>query len=84
MPREGGRWKVTKGTVTKVGEGRKDVTIKSADGPEKTVHLGKEATVETAHASWIQTQYTEKTGDKVVVYATVEPTKEVVHLFKKL
>jgi hypothetical protein len=74
----------TEGTVTKVGEGGKDVTVKSADATEKTVHIGEEATVETAHGVVDTTKYTAKAGDKVVLYTTVEPTKEVVHLFKKL
>jgi hypothetical protein len=79
-----GTWKVTEGTVTKVGEGGKDVTIKLKDGTEKVYHVGKEATVETAHGVVEGSKYTAKAGDKVVVYTTVDPTKEVVHLFKKL
>jgi hypothetical protein len=79
-----GTWKVTEGTVTKVGEGGKDVTIKLKDGTEKTYHVGKEATIETGHGVEEGTKYTARAGDKVVVYTTVDPTKEVVHLFKKL
>jgi hypothetical protein len=79
-----GTWKVTEGTVTKVGEGGKDVTIKMKDGTEKVYHVGKEATVETEHGVVEGSKYTAKAGDKVVVYSTVDPTKEVVHLFKKL
>lgn len=79
-----GTWKVTEGTVTKIGEGGKDVTVKLADGTEKTYHVGKEATVEGGHGIEDAGKYTGKTGDKVVVYTTVDPTKEVVRLFKKL
>lgn len=79
-----GTWKVTEGTVTKVGEGGKDVTIKLKDGTEKTYHVGKETTVETGHGVVEGSKDTAKAGDKVVVYTTVDPTKEVVHLFKKL
>lgn len=79
-----GTWKVTEGTVTKIGEGGKDVTIKLADGTEKTYHVGKEATVEAGHGIVDAGKYTGKAGDKVVVYTTVDPTKEVVRLFKKL
>jgi len=79
-----GTWKVTEGTVTKVGEGGKEVTVKLKDGTEKTYHLGKEATVKSGHGIEEGGKYTGKAGDKVVVYTTVDPAKEVVHLFKKL
>jgi hypothetical protein len=79
-----GTWEVTEGTVTKVGEGGKDVTVKLKDGTEKTYHVGKDATVDTGHGIVDGSKYTAKAGDKVAVYATVDPTKEVVHLFKKL
>jgi hypothetical protein len=79
-----GTWKVTEGTVTKVGEGGKDVTIKLKDGTEKTYQVGKEATVDTGHGVVEGSKYTAKAGDKVAVYTIVDPTKEVVHLFKKL
>ena len=70
--------------MTKVGEGGKDVTVKLKDGTEKTYHVGKETTVETGHGIAEGSKYTAKAGDKVVVYSTVDPTKEVVHLFKKI
>jgi hypothetical protein len=79
-----GTWKATECTVTAVGKGGRDVTVKTADGSEKVFHLGKEATVETEHGVVDASKYTAKAGDKVVVYSTVEPGKEVVHLFKKL
>jgi len=79
-----GTWKVTEGTVTKVGEGGKDVTVKLKDGTEKTFRVGKEATVDTGHGVEEAGKYTGKAGDKIVVYTTVDPIKEVAHLFKKL
>jgi len=79
-----GTWEVTKGTVTKVGEGGKAVTVKLADGTEKTFDVSKEAAVESAHGVKTAGMYTGKAGDKVVLYSTVDPTKDVVHLFKKL
>jgi hypothetical protein len=79
-----GTWKATECTVTAVGKGGRDVTVKMADGTEKTVHLGKEASVETEHGVVDASKDTAKAGDKVVIYSTVEPGKEVVHLFKKL
>ncbi len=54
------------------------------DGTEKTYHVAKEATVDTGHGVVEGSKYTAKAGDKVVVYTTVDPTKEVVHVFKKL
>lgn len=79
-----GTWKVSEGTVEKVGEGGKDVTVKMADGTEKTYHVGKEASVESEKGAVAAGKYTGKAGDKVVVYSMVDPTKDVVHLFKKL
>ena len=79
-----GTWEVTKGTVTKVGEGGKNVTVKLADGTEKTFDVSKEAGVETGRGVKDAGMYTGKAGDKVVMYSTVDPTKDVVHLFKKL
>lgn len=79
-----GTWKVTEGTVTKVGEGGKDVTVKLADGTEKTYDVGKDASVDAGHGIVDAGRYTGKAGDKVAVYSVVDPTKEVAHLFKKL
>ena len=79
-----GTWKVTEGTVTKIGEGGKDVTIKLADGTEKTYDVGKDATVDAGHGIVNAGKYTGKAGDKIAVYTVVDPTKEVAHLFKRL
>lgn len=79
-----GTWKVTEGTVTKVGEGGKDVTVKLKDGTEETYHVSEKAAVDSGHGVVDAGKYTGKAGDKVVVYSTVDPTKKVVHLFKKL
>jgi hypothetical protein len=79
-----GTWKVTEGTVTKVGEGGKDVTIKLADGTENTYDVGKDASIDAGRGIVDAGKYTGKTGDKVAVYSVVDPTKEVAHLFKKL
>jgi hypothetical protein len=79
-----GTWKATEGTVTAVGKGGKEVTVKTADGTEKTFELGKDATVDTGKGVYDASKYVAKAGDKVAVYSTVEPGKEIVHLFKKL
>lgn len=79
-----GTWKVTEGTVTKIGEGGKDVTIKMKDGTEKTYHLSKKATIETGKGIEEAGKYSGEAGEKVVIYSTVDPTKEIVHLFRRL
>jgi hypothetical protein len=76
--------KATEGTVTAVGKGGHTVTMKLADGTEKTFDVGKEAMVDTGHGVSDGTKVTAKAGEKVIVYSTVKPAGEVVHLFKKL
>jgi hypothetical protein len=76
--------KATEGTVTAVGKGGHTVTVKLADGTEKTFDVGKEAMVDTGHGVAEGSKFTAKEGEKVVVYSTVKPAGEVVHLFKKL
>jgi len=75
-----GGYKVVEGTVTKVGEGGKTITVKAADGTEQTFevagHGTKVAAVDTAKG-------TEK-GAKVTVYYTESAGKKVVHFFEKL
>jgi hypothetical protein len=77
-------WKATEGTVTAVGKGGREVTVKAADGTEKTFDLGKDATVDCGKGIYDGSKYVAKAGDKVAVYTIVEPGKEVVHLFRKL
>jgi len=79
-----GTWKATEGTVTAVGKAGKEVTVKTADGTEKTFELGKDATVDSGKGLYDGGKYVAKAGDKVVIYSTAEPGKEIVHLFKKL
>jgi ABC-type Fe3+-hydroxamate transport system substrate-binding protein len=76
--------KATEGTVTAVGKGGHTVTMKLADGTEKTFDVGKEAMVDTGHGVSEGSKFTAKEGEKAVVYSTVKPAGEVVHLFKKL
>ena len=79
-----GTWKVTEGTVEKVGDGGKWVSIKTKDGSVKTYEVSKKATIETGKGIEEGGKYTGKAGEKVVVYSMVDPTKEVGHFFKKL
>jgi len=73
-------YKSVEGTVTKVGEGGKTITVKAADGTEHTFevagHGTKVAAVDTAKG-------TEK-GAKVTVYYTESAGKKVAHFFEKL
>jgi len=68
------------GTVTKVGEGGKTVTVKAADGTEQVF---KVAGHDTAVAAKDLGKGAEKTG-KVTVYYTEEGGKKIVHFFQKL
>ena len=75
-----GGYKSVEGTVTKVGEGGKTITVKAADGTEHTFevagHGTKVAAVDTAKG-------TEK-GAKVTVYYTESAGKKIAHFFEKL
>jgi hypothetical protein len=72
--------KSMEGVVTKVGEGGKTITVKAADGTERTFdvvgHDTKVAAVDTGKG-------TEK-GAKVTVYYTESAGKKVVHFFEKI
>jgi hypothetical protein len=68
------------GTVSKVGEGGKTVTVKAADGTEQTFNVVGRDTKESAEAIG---KGADKTG-KVTVYYTEQGGKKVAHFFKKL
>jgi len=72
--------KSMEGVITKVGEGGKTITVKAADGTERTFevagHDTKVAAVDTGKG-------TEK-GAKVTVYYSESTGKKVVHFFEKL
>ncbi len=68
------------GTVSKVGEGGKTVTMKAADGTEQTFSVVGKDTKESAEAIG---KDADKTG-KVTVYYTEQGGKKVAHFFKKL
>jgi preprotein translocase subunit YajC len=72
--------KATEGTVTKVGEGGKTVTVKAADGTEQTFEV-------VGHDTKVAAQDTAKgatKGGKVTVYYTEKAGKKVAHFFEKL
>jgi len=73
-------YKSVEGTVTKVGEGGKTITVKAADGTEHTFevagHGTKVAAVDTAKGA--------EKGAKVTVYYTESAGKKIAHFFEKL
>jgi len=68
------------GTVSKVGEGGKTVTVKAADGTEQTFEVVGKDTKESAEAIG---KGADKSA-KVTVYYTESAGKKVAHFFKKL
>ncbi|MGB8321574.1 MAG: hypothetical protein WCE52_01310, partial [Candidatus Acidiferrum sp.] len=72
--------KSVEGTVTKVGEDGKTVTVKTADGTE---HVFAVAGHDTVAAAKDLGKGTAKTG-QVTVYYTEEGGKKVAHFFQKL
>jgi hypothetical protein len=75
-----GGMKSIEGTVTKIGEGGKTITVKAADGTERTFEVvGHDTKVAAVDAG----KGTEK-GAKVTVYYTEGAGKKVVHFFEKL
>ncbi|HZI33174.1 MAG TPA: hypothetical protein VFF11_12600, partial [Candidatus Binatia bacterium] len=73
-------YKSVEGTVTKVGEGGKTITVKTADGTERTFEVAGHGTkVAAVDAS----KGTEK-GAKVTVYYTESAGKKIAHFFEKL
>lgn len=68
------------GTVTKVGEDGKTVSVKTADGTEHTFDVVGKDTKETAQAIG---KGADKSA-KVTVHYTEEGGKKVAHFFKKL
>lgn len=72
-----GTMKTMDGTVTKIGEGGKTVTIKAADGTEKTFDTAGNAAATSAKAVG---KGTEK-GAKVTVLYTEDAGKKIAHFF---
>jgi hypothetical protein len=67
------------GTITKVGEGGKTISVKAADGTEQTFEVaGHDTTVAAKDAG----KAADKSG-KVTVYYTEKGGKKVAHFFEK-
>jgi hypothetical protein len=72
--------KAVDGTVTKVGDDGKTVTVKAADGTEQTFDV-------IGHGAKVGTEDVGKgavKGGKVTVYYTEKSGKKVAHFFEKL
>ena len=72
--------KVSEGTVTKVDEAARTVTVKTKDGAEDTYQLSKTAVVDTSKGVAKGT----KEGEKVTVQYTEEGGKKVAHFLRRL
>jgi hypothetical protein len=72
--------KSMEGVVTKVGEGGKTVTVKAADGTERTFDVVGHGTKVTA----VDTAKGTEKGAKVTVYYSESAGKKVAHFFEKL
>jgi cytoskeletal protein RodZ len=72
--------KVSEGTVTKIDDAAKTVTVKTASGAEEVYHVTEKGTVDTGKGIAKETTK----GAKVSVYYTEEGGKKVAHLFKHL
>ena len=74
----------TKGTVEDIGQGGKTVTIKTADGTEKTFDVAGHATVDAGKDVGLYTAEGVKKGAHVTVYSTEETGKSIAHVFSHL
>jgi len=72
--------KVSEGTVTKVDEAARTVTVKTKDGAEDTYQLSKTAVVDTSKG----VAKGAKEGEKVTVQYTEEGGKKVAHFLRRL
>ena len=71
----------TEGTVEDVGKGGKTVTVKAADGTEKTFDVAGHATTDTGKDVAVYTADGVKKGAHITVYSTEEAGKSIAHVF---
>jgi hypothetical protein len=71
----------TEGTVEDVGKDGKTVTVKTADGTEKTFDVAGHATTDTGKDVGVYTADGVKKGAHVTVYSTEEAGKSIAHVF---
>ena len=71
----------TEGTVEDVGKDGKTVTVRTADGTEKTFDVASHATTDTGKDVGVYTADAVKKGAHVTVYSTEEAGKSIAHVF---
>ncbi len=71
--------KATEGTITKVGQGAKTMTVKTADGAETTFRMTDRAATDAGKDVG---KAAEKSG-KVTVYYSEEGGRKIVHFLKR-
>ena len=74
----------TEGTVEDIGKGGKTVTVKTADGTEKTFDVAGHATMDTGKDVGVYTADGVKKGTYVIVYSTEGAGKSIAHVFSHL
>jgi len=74
----------TEGTVEDIGKDGKTVTVKTADGTEKTFDVAGHATADTGKDVGVYTADAVKKGAHVTVYSTEEAGKSIAHVFSHL
>lgn len=74
----------TEGTVEDIGKDGKTVTVKTADGTEKTFDVAGHATTNTGKDVGVYTADAVKKGAHVTVYSTEEAGKSIAHVFSHL
>jgi preprotein translocase subunit YajC len=79
-----GTLKVADGTVTKVGDGGKTITVKTADGTEHTFDVAAHATADAGTETGKSVATACKVGDHVTVHYTEDAGKKVAHFIKHL
>lgn len=74
----------TEGTVEDIGKDGKTVTIKTADGTEKTFDVAGHATVDAGKDVGVYSADGVKKGAHVTVYSTEDAGKAIAHVFAHL
>jgi len=74
----------TEGTVEDIGKDGKTVTVKTADGTEKTFDVAGHATADAGKDVGVYTADAVKKGAHVTVYSTEDAGKSIAHVFSHL
>ena len=71
---------VTEGTVTRVDQGHRQITVRYANGTTEVFQLTERATAEAAQAA----DQRAPAGTKVVIYYSDESGQKVAHSFRRV